>query len=188
MKHRHHIVPKHDGGTDDEINLTPPVSVRMHAMFHYDRWRALGQTADRIAWLMLLGQRSKAAILAFEKARADHKIFMTGRKQSAETIEKRSAALIGKRYKRIAPAWNKGLKSSKPVSADERKRRSESMKAIRAAQKADGNLPSICQKGKTAWNKGRKRWREVTPELIAKISEGNKRAWARRKAETKAWP
>lgn len=55
-KDKHHIIPKHDGGTDDPDNITPPISKRMHAMFHYDRWKALGQYKDFLAWRMLMGQ------------------------------------------------------------------------------------------------------------------------------------
>jgi len=54
MQHRHHIVPRHAGGTDDESNLTPPISVRLHAMFHYDRWKAIGDPNDYLAFIGLL--------------------------------------------------------------------------------------------------------------------------------------
>jgi hypothetical protein len=65
-KHRHHIVPKHDGGADEEMNLTPPISQRLHAMFHYDRWKTLKQVGDYVAWRMLIGQMttSEAGVLA----------------------------------------------------------------------------------------------------------------------------
>jgi NUMOD3 motif. len=56
-KHRHHIIPRHAGGTDDHCNLTPPISVRLHAMFHLDRWRRVGDIRDLVACKMLLGCR-----------------------------------------------------------------------------------------------------------------------------------
>jgi hypothetical protein len=55
-KHRHHIVPRHAGGTDEPLNLTPPISIRLHACFHLDRWRRLGDVNDYIAYRFLRGQ------------------------------------------------------------------------------------------------------------------------------------
>jgi hypothetical protein len=58
MMHRHHLIPQHAGGTDEESNLTPPISTRLHAMFHYDRWKHLGDSQDYIAYRCLLGRMS----------------------------------------------------------------------------------------------------------------------------------
>jgi hypothetical protein len=52
MKHKHHIVPKHAGGTDDPSNLVE-VSVTQHAMFHYCEWRLHGRWEDKCAWQVL---------------------------------------------------------------------------------------------------------------------------------------
>lgn len=54
--HKHHIIPKHAGGDNDQLNLTPPISFRLHAMFHYDRWKHVGDYEDFIAYRMLLGR------------------------------------------------------------------------------------------------------------------------------------
>jgi len=58
MKHRHHIKPKHAGGEDVEENLTPPIPVVKHAMFHWCEWQRTGSEFDRIAWLSLTSQSS----------------------------------------------------------------------------------------------------------------------------------
>lgn len=54
--HRHHIIPKHMGGTDDEENLTPPISIEVHAAFHKDLWDFYGKIEDFIAWKALSGR------------------------------------------------------------------------------------------------------------------------------------
>ncbi len=54
-KHRHHIVPKHKGGTNDSTNLVE-VTVTQHAMFHYCEWKLYGNEYDRIAWKSLSNQ------------------------------------------------------------------------------------------------------------------------------------
>ena len=53
--HKHHIVPKHRGGTDDKQNLVEVTKIQ-HAMFHYCEWRLWGHEYDKIAWLALSKQ------------------------------------------------------------------------------------------------------------------------------------
>ena len=55
MKHRHHIVPKHMGGTDGPNNLIE-LSIPEHALWHWCEWRLWKREYDRIAWLSLSGQ------------------------------------------------------------------------------------------------------------------------------------
>lgn len=55
-KHRHHIVPKHMGGSDEENNLTPPISIELHAEFHKQLWEDFGNKEDFIAWRALSGR------------------------------------------------------------------------------------------------------------------------------------
>ena len=67
--HRHHLVPKHMGGDDSEENLTPPISVELHAEFHRWLWIDGGRMEDYIAWKALSGRMtSEEARLAAAKA------------------------------------------------------------------------------------------------------------------------
>jgi len=86
-KHRHHIVPRFAGGPDSLENMTPAISIRLHAMFHFDRWRQLRDVRDYAAYRMLLGQLSgaEARYLAISE-------LLRGRKFSPETLAKMSAA------------------------------------------------------------------------------------------------
>ena len=54
MKHIHHIVPKHMGGTDDPSNLIE-LSVEEHAEAHRKLYEEYGCEYDRLAWLGLAG-------------------------------------------------------------------------------------------------------------------------------------
>ena len=47
--HKHHIIPKHMGGTDDPDNLVE-LTVEDHAIAHYVRYRMFGRWQDRLAW------------------------------------------------------------------------------------------------------------------------------------------
>ena len=62
MTHKHHIIPKHRGGTDDLSNLVE-VNVTQHAMFHYCNWRLWGDKYDWLAWRGLTGEIGKEEIV-----------------------------------------------------------------------------------------------------------------------------
>jgi len=55
-KHIHHIQPKYLIGEDNSPdNLTPPISVALHAALHKDLYEHFGNTEDEIAYKSLLG-------------------------------------------------------------------------------------------------------------------------------------
>lgn len=53
-KHKHHIIPKHAGGTDDESNLIE-LTIEEHAEAHRILYETHGRWQDRVAWLSLSG-------------------------------------------------------------------------------------------------------------------------------------
>jgi len=55
MKHIHHIIPKHMGGTDDLNNLVE-LTVEEHAEAHRKLYEQYGKQEDFMAWHMLSGQ------------------------------------------------------------------------------------------------------------------------------------
>lgn len=57
--HRHHITPKHMGGTDDPSNIVI-VTIEEHANLHKQLWEDLHCWQDFVAWKMLSGQITKA--------------------------------------------------------------------------------------------------------------------------------
>ena len=63
--HKHHIIPRHMGGTDDAANIVE-VTVEQHALLHKQLWEDLGYQEDYIAWRCLSGAISseEAKILA----------------------------------------------------------------------------------------------------------------------------
>ena len=85
--HKHHIVPRHMGGTDDPSNLVQ-LTVEEHAAAHLKLYEEHGKREDYIAWKMLCGQM-KMGDLWIEKARLG------------------GIATRGKPRNRTAPAHNK---------------------------------------------------------------------------------
>ena len=53
--HKHHIIPRHAGGTDDHDNLID-LTVEDHAIAHRMLWKLYGRWQDEVAWRMLSGQ------------------------------------------------------------------------------------------------------------------------------------
>lgn len=67
VTHKHHIVPRHAGGTDDPSNLVE-LTVEDHAIAHLVRYRIYKDERDHVAYRMLTGQISKQdAILLIQK-------------------------------------------------------------------------------------------------------------------------
>jgi len=82
MKHKHHIIPKHVGGSDDPSNLVE-LTVGEHAEAHRLLWEQYGRWQDYIAWCGLSGRLSKEEIIR-EKIRLSN----YGRKHKKESIDK----------------------------------------------------------------------------------------------------
>lgn len=55
MKHKHHIIPKHMGGTDDPSNLIE-LTVPEHAAAHLSLYEQYGKKEDLCAYYMLSGR------------------------------------------------------------------------------------------------------------------------------------
>lgn len=62
IKHKHHIIPRHAGGTDDPSNLIQ-LTIEEHAEAHRILYEKYGRDEDRWAWLGLSGQIGKEEIL-----------------------------------------------------------------------------------------------------------------------------
>ena len=54
MKHKHHIVPRHMGGSDDPSNLIE-LTVEEHAEAHRKLYEEHGRWQDKVAWQGLTG-------------------------------------------------------------------------------------------------------------------------------------
>lgn len=87
--HKHHIIPRHMGGTDDPSNLIK-VTVEQHALLHKKLWEDLGHQEDYIAWQCLSGQitMSEAKHLAVRMGQLNSASRNRGRVWTEEEKEK----------------------------------------------------------------------------------------------------
>ena len=83
--HKHHIVPRHMGGTDDPSNLIN-LTIEEHAEAHRMLYEEHGKWEDKIAWQMLSGQISNA-----EAANEVRRLANLGKRLSEETKRKISS-------------------------------------------------------------------------------------------------
>lgn len=56
--HRHHIIPRHAGGSNEPSNIID-LTVEEHAEAHRQLWEEHGRWQDRLAWLSLSNQIGK---------------------------------------------------------------------------------------------------------------------------------
>jgi len=62
MKHKHHIIPRHAGGTDDPSNIVY-LSIKEHAKAHKNLYEKYGRWQDKLAYEGLSGQIDKEKII-----------------------------------------------------------------------------------------------------------------------------
>ena len=62
IKHKHHIIPRHAGGSDDPSNIIE-LTIEEHAEAHRLLFEKYGRQEDRWAWLGLSGQIDKQELM-----------------------------------------------------------------------------------------------------------------------------
>lgn len=158
MKHKHHIIPKHMGGTDDESNLVE-LTIEEHAEAHRKLYEEHGKLEDYLAWKGLSGQIGKSEILS--------EIY----KQNGKNRGKRN---IGK------PAWNKGLTKEdprvKPYTEKLKVAKTEEHKSAMRKQKSDSsNMGKYVRTSDTKSKLSEAAKTQFTPEARIAHSEIMKR-------------
>lgn len=96
-KHKHHIIPKHMGGSDDAYNLVE-LTVEEHAEAHRILYEKYGKEEDRLAWLGLSKQISKLELLAEIRKSKEYKRKHREAITSPEYRKKMSLAVSGEKH------------------------------------------------------------------------------------------
>jgi hypothetical protein len=173
MKHTHHIIPRHAGGSDDPSNLVE-LTITEHAEAHKKLYEEYGREEDKLAWLGLSGMIDKEEIIRQQCSLAAKK-GNTGRKRPDLSEYNKSE---GRKYN--GGGWNKGI----PRTKEEKKLMSERRKGKggvkgKVISEEQKKKQSESMKGKIPWNKDKPR----SEETKRKISETRKRNAINKKNE-----
>ncbi len=102
-KHKHHIIPRHMGGSDDPSNIIE-LTIEEHAEAHRKLWEKHGRIEDKLAWKGLAGLIDKEEILL----------------ELHKNRSKESYATFGMLGKKQSEDWHQAIKKSNscPVSCE----------------------------------------------------------------------
>jgi hypothetical protein len=154
MKHLHHIIPKHMGGTDDPTNLIE-LTVEEHAEAHRLLYEQHGNWQDYCAWQALSGRIGQEEILRMKQGMANK-----GKKRTPEQLEKYKQGALKRAERHRANG----------VQEEANKKRSEAMKGRKKSEEHMANWVAS-RKGHTVSDSQR----EKTRQTLAK-TRANKKA------------
>lgn len=187
--HKHHIIPRHLGGTDDPSNLVL-LHPYDHAIAHFVRWKIFKTDGDAWAFNKLKAWLDDGALTVkgmrhseeVKRVIGHHSANRPRKPHTEETKAKISAKKAGKESNR------KGSKHSAETITKMR----EAHKGQKAWNKGLTGVLTAWNKGKKneapAWNKGLKGVIKWDEEAKAKHSEKIKQIWQKRKQEALCHP
>ena len=152
MKHKHHIIPRHAGGSNDPSNLIE-LTVEEHAEAHRLLYEQYGRWQDKIAWETLSGHIGKEEAIKSVQGAANR-----GRKRTLEQCERIRQAAI-ERNKRWAENPEIRIAANRKISEAHKGK-------IRTEEHAKNNRDSRLANGKP-WH---------SDETKKKISEATSKA------------
>ena len=106
--HKHHIIPRHAGGTDDESNLVY-LTVEEHAETHRLLYEQYNRQEDYLAWKGLTGLIGKDEMIkakcSLNSSRPGELNTFYGKKHTEESKRKMSESRKGKNLGRCNNKW-----------------------------------------------------------------------------------
>lgn len=148
--HKHHIIPKHMGGTDDPSNLVQ-VTIEQHANLHKQLWEDLGHWEDYAAWQGLSNMMGREDIIRFMTTGERHHQYGKPRPDYVKT--KISASRKGQS---LAP-WTEERRKKTSASLKGRKFTDEQREKLCLLRKGKTHSEETKQKMKESQNNRRLR-------------------------------
>ena len=154
--HKHHIIPKHAGGSDDPSNLKE-LTIEEHTLAHKKLFFIYGRPQDEWAYLGLSGAIGKDEIM---RRASGH---MKGKKQSAEHKEKVRLNSLGNKGMRGKTHTPESIEKMRKAKTGQRHTEAtkEKLRLFNTGKIMDEETKqkiSISAKGRVPWNKGIPAW------------------------------
>ncbi len=144
--HKHHIIPKYMGGTDDESNLVR-LTIAEHAQAHLDLYNKYHDVRDHVAYRMLLGQIDKAEALKIIQKLPKTK---QHKKKISEAVSGSKNGMYGRKQSdKQKKAASDANKIPKPHVSENMKKRHAEGKAYQWTSKDNPRSRSISGDGVT---------------------------------------
>jgi len=196
LTHKHHIIPRHMGGTDDPSNLVE-MTIEEHAEAHKKLWEQYGKEEDRIAWMGLSGMIGKEEVISLLMKLGQEKGRENRGPMSEESKEKLRLLHLGKPKKPEAVEKMRKTKTGVPQTEESNKKRSETLKrkfqegtfnpGASYAPKTEEHKKKLSEGCKKSWDEGNRKKPEVqgpkTEEGKNKCSERAKERWRQYRIE-----
>lgn len=167
MKHRHHKIPKHAGGTNDPSNIEH-LTLEEHAAAHEELWKTHGKIEDYCAWKGLTGLLTKKEIYQAMVRQPKSSWFTSApdarRTPTPERIAKMAASLRGRKLS----DEHKARLSEKLKGRKKKPRTKEHCLAISRGKMGKKIKP--CSDNRRAKISNALMGRTLTPEHAAKIA------------------
>ena len=135
---RHHIIPRHQGGSDDESNFTY-LTLREHIAAHFLLWKINGHEGDRSAYKMMKGIKSYPVRLGVKHTEETKQRISKSKKGKKLTEEhkRRMSESMKKRYEDPAErAKQSEARKGKKRTEESKRKQSEAMKKRWAKKRA----------------------------------------------------
>jgi hypothetical protein len=163
MLHKHHIIPKYMGGSDDPSNLIE-LTPEQHAEAHKKLYDEHGNWQDYLAW-----QGLSKRMLSEDVAREASRIANTGKDMSLETRRKISEAKLGKKHTSEHIENNRKAQSGKLLSDEHKEKIAAALTGRTLSEEHKLNVGA------------KMKGRVMNEEWRKKLSESAKRRHARSK-------
>lgn len=166
LKHKHHIVPKHAGGTNDSNNIIE-LSIKEHAEAHHLLFEKYGRIEDKLAWLGLIGEIGYDELI----------LSLLKRPKSDEHKKKISQTLKGRKMI-LSPEEIKKRSERGKINFKGKKHKEESLEKIRKKRREqifpDNYSETLSLAQKKRWNKLSSKDRKLIGNNISNAKKGKK--------------
>lgn len=181
ITHKHHIIPKHMGGSDDASNLIE-LTIEEHAEAHKKLYDEYGKWEDKIAWQMLSGQITCAE--ATHQAQVNGKTVWWESPENREAYRKKTSGKNNHRYgAKLTDVHKEAIAKANSIA---KPHVSENMKKMHADGNAYKFSKSDCSKAGLASAALKKKWYTNGNDNLY-IPEGNEIPEGYTRGRTMKW-